>query len=363
MTRALRIGFLCAHDPYDRSSFSGTPSYMLDALQRLSGVDLRVLGPFRPVPFGAFGRRVMRRLRRWRGGIDILPSAHEMAGLDWIVVPVSSGLVARRPEGVTARFALVTDATPQFLRDFYGQTVPPEADATEAAAIRNADLVVYSSQYMADRALAEFGAEAADRVRAVSFGLNMDRLPPPPAPKPDPAPLRLLFVGRDWERKGGDIALAATEELNRRGIATRLTVIGVEPAAVRGHPFVDLPGYLDKNDPEDYRRLNEAFREAHFFILPTRADCTPMVVAEANAHGTPVLITDTGGIPSLVTPGANGVLMPPDADGAAYADRIAALIGDLPAWRAMCDSSYAYCRDNLTWDAWAQSLLVLMRRA
>lgn len=357
----MRVGFLCAHDPYDRSSFSGTPSYMLDALLRCSDVTVKVLGPWRQVPGGAFGRQALRRLRQWRGGDGpALPSARAMEGLDAIIVPVSSDLLAAMPAG-TPPLIHVTDATPQFLRDFYSYTVPETADATEARVIAKSALVLYSSQFMADRAVAEFGAEHAGKIGVVSFGLNMDSLPPPPGPKGAPEPLRLLLVGRDWHRKGADIALAATEALNARGISARLTVIGCQPPDGKAHPLLDLPGYLDKNNPDDYRRLTRALTEAHVFILPTRADCTPMVVAEANACGTPVVISAIGGIPTLVSEGVNGALMPPEADGAAYAERIASLLADRSAYDALCSTSHAWCRDHLTWDAWARDTLARIR--
>ncbi|WP_164885806.1 glycosyltransferase family 4 protein [Paenirhodobacter populi] len=353
MSDRLRLGFLCAHDPYDRNSFSGTPSYMLDALQRCGSVELRVLGPWRP---GLWGR-ILRKLRKRMGAKVGVPRASEMAGLDWVIIPVSSHLVAAHPEGAPG-FVHVTDATPQFLRDFYNYDIPPESDKGEAAAIGHAAKVIYSSDFMARRAISEFGAQYAPRIHAVSFGLNLETLPPPPEPKPAPQPfLQLLFVGRDWQRKGGDVALAATEALNRRGIPTRLTVIGCDPGGLDGRADIEVIPFLDKNRPEDYARLTRAFAEAHFFILPTRADCTPMVVAEANAYGTPVLISDIGGISSLIEPGQNGEMLPPDADGNAYADRIAALIADPQAFEALCASSYAWCRDHLTWDAWANDIV------
>ena len=37
---------------------------------------------------------------------------------------------------------------------------------------------------------------------------------------------RLLFLGVDWHRKGGDIALAVAELLNQKGIRTELDIVG-----------------------------------------------------------------------------------------------------------------------------------------
>jgi glycosyltransferase involved in cell wall biosynthesis len=122
-------------------------------------------------------------------------------------------------------------------------------------------------------------------------------------------------------------------------------------------------GYLDKNRPRQAARLARAFGEAHLFILPTRADCTPMVVAEANIHGTPVLITDTGGIGSLMAEGRNGRMLPMAAGPDDWAAAIHDLTADPKAHAALCRSSFAHARDRLTWEAWARDVTALLRGA
>ena len=57
--------------------------------------------------------------------------------------------------------------------------------------------------------------------------------------------------------------------------------------------------------------LYRAFAESHFLVLPTQADCTPLVIAEANAFGVPCLVSVLGGLPTLVQDGQNGRLYPP----------------------------------------------------
>lgn len=223
--------------------------------------------------------------------------------------------------------------------------------------------VIYSSDYMAARAAEEFGPELAPKLSVVPFGLNLDSLPAAVPEKPPLAPLELLFIGRDWERKGGDLALAALDILTASGVAARLTVIGANAPEAQAHPHVTSLGYLDKNVPADYRRMEEVFARSHLFVLPTRADCTPMVVAEANAYGIPVLITETGGISSLMAPERNGVMLPPTADGAAWAAEIRRLSANAVAYRELSQSSFAHCHSRLTWKAWAADVLDLLRHS
>lgn len=350
----MRIGFLCKHNAYDRNAFSGTPFYMRQALEALPDLSVTVLGGHRPP--SAF----RKALARVRAPAPLRPADIRTEGLDWVLSIVSSELVAPVAAASRAGLVHVTDATPDFLREFYGWDVDPARDVTEREALEAARLAIYSSRFMAERAEADFG-DLGGKALSVPFGVNFDGLPDTPAAKPPMAPLNLLFVGKNWDRKGGAVALEALRALRADGIEARLSIVGCDPAAAKGVDGAEVHPFLDKNDPADYARLTGLFHDAHFFLLPTRADCTPMVVAEANAYGAPVLITDTGGIGSLMAPGANGEMLPPGADGAAYAARIRALSG--AGYAALSASSFAHYRTRLNWSAWARDVVAALRAA
>ena len=329
---------------------------MLRALQALPGVEVRLMPPQTPRVRGLLGRMK----RRWGKTPNLTRADLDDSGLDIILGLVASDLIARFGTSLHPPILHVTDATPSFLRAFYPDPLPRDAEAREARTFSIADCAVYSSAYMADRARAEFDLPPG-RVHVIPFGVNLEQLPATVSPKPPLAPLNLLFIGMDWTRKGGEVALAALDALLAAGIAAHLTVIGCSPPSARAHPAVDVLGYLDKNRPEQAARLAAALAQAHLLVLPTRADCTPMVVAEANAHGCPVLITDVGGVSSLMAPGTNGQMLPQGADGAAYAAAIRALTADPAAYARLSAASFAHCHAHLTWGVWAQSMLKLMR--
>ena len=255
---------------------------------------------------------------------------------------------------------LVTDSTPDFIRDFYGEPSPPEADARERAALSASAAVVYSSDYMAARAGREFADMALPPVHAVPFGLNVDPVPGAAPGKPPAPPVALAFVSTDWARKGGEVAVDALDALLGRGIPARLAVIGGSSARARSHPQVEAIPFLDKGRPRDAARFAAVLARSHVLLLPTRADCTPMVIAEANAFGCPVLVTDTGGIGSLMAPGRNGEMLAPGADGAAYAAAVERIIADPAAYRALSASSFRHCLERLTWEAWSTDLVAIV---
>jgi colanic acid/amylovoran biosynthesis glycosyltransferase len=66
---------------------------------------------------------------------------------------------------------------------------------------------------------------------------------------------------------------------------------------------------------------------ANAFVLASRSDPRPVVVMEALALGIPVVGTDAGGIPEIITTGRNGLVVPAEDD-ERLAEAIARLMDD-----------------------------------
>ena len=352
----MEIGFLSAHNPFDKRQFSGSVFYMRQALEAHSDVSLHVLGGHRLPNLSSAGRIIARL----RSPHFVNPDEIDDAGLDAIVAPVASQLIAKLSGRLNTPIIFITDATPQFLREFYNMKLPDSRDHQELIAMNGASHVVYSSQYMMSRALLEFKGISPSKLSAFPFGLNLDNAPIDVPEKLPLSPVQLLFNGRNWERKGGDIALATLDTLAARGVSAHLTIIGCSPDVVQGRADVTVHSYLDKTNPDDLATLNACYEHAHIFILPTRGDCTPMVVAEANAWGCPVLITRTGGVPSLMNEGHNGMMIDYEASSGNWADAVQALISDPNRYKLLVRSSMKHCYENLTWSAWADNIVHLL---
>jgi glycosyltransferase involved in cell wall biosynthesis len=362
----MRIGFLCAHNPLDRHSFSGTAHYaymgLLKALQSGEIAELRLLGSHRPpTRLRKYASAVKHRLGVADRKLEFTTGQDLGEGLDWIISLVSSGLAVSLAARLKAPLVHVTDSTPQFIREFYGSGIEAEGEAVEREMIGISARVIYSSDYMRDRAIAEFGSEFGSKLRAIPFGVNLDELPQL-VKRLDSrlAPggtISLLFIGREWERKGGPLALAAVEHLQAEGMDAQLTIIGCDPAEATGKIGVKTISYLNKDNPDDVRQLNKLMDSTHLLVLPTRADCTPMVIAEANAHSVPAIVTNVGGIASLVSDGVNGQLMPLDANGKQWADVIKELTASGERYSALRESSFVHFQRRLNWSAWARDLI------
>jgi len=174
--------------------------------------------------------------------------------------------------------------------------------------------------------------------------------------------LNLLFVGLDWARKGGDIAVAALDQLLAQNLDARLTVVGRCPERHATHPAIRHVGFLNKAKPRDRARLTKLYSEAHLLVLPSRGDCTPMVVAEAMAHGTPVLATDTGGIAEQIG-GAGGRVLAQYSTPGQWAEAITQMTRNRDQYAFASDAAFDRANAVFNWDHWASEIATLAQSA
>jgi glycosyltransferase involved in cell wall biosynthesis len=369
----MRIGIVSPGDPRSLKIWSGTTSFMCRALERHAG-EVVALGPV----WGAretWGRATSRLSRALTGRIrpyrQSLPHAREQARLfarriarrgplDVLFAPAASEQLAFLETALPVVYT--SDTTFALIHDYYDDFAVPgpaglaAGNELERRALARSDLVLYPSRWPIPSAVRDYGVDEA-KVRVVPYGANLERVPPRDAalaPKPE-GPLTLLWLGVDWERKGGPIALETVRLLRAGGVDARLVVVGCVPpggvdAAVRVLPR------LDKGVPAQAAELARLLRESHFLFLPTRADCYGIVFCEASAYGTPSLATDTGGVSGAVREGRNGHLLPLDAEASDYAALVRAIWEDAPRYRALCASSRALYDERLNWDAWGREV-------
>lgn len=153
--------------------------------------------------------------------------------------------------------------------------------------------------------LEDYGVPA-DRVSVVGAGINARELPGPRGAAV-PGPPMILFVGNDFERKGGHVLLSAFAEVRSQIPDVRLVLVGTTPQ-IPPQPGVEVLGRV-----HDRERVLGLYQEATVFCLPSVFDPLPLVLLEAMAHGVPCVTTATCGVPDVVTDGRDGVLVPPGA--------------------------------------------------
>ena len=116
-------------------------------------------------------------------------------------------------------------------------------------------------------------------------------------------PVRILFVGGNFERKGG---------LNLLEAFRALQPLGVELHLVTKDKIAAEPGLFVYNDMEpNSQALKQLYHHCDIFTLPTFGDTIPMVLSEAGAAGLAIVSTNIAGIPEIVRPEDTGLLVSP----------------------------------------------------
>ncbi len=218
---------------------------------------------------------------------------------------------------------LSTDATPfnkRMMRADYG--LKPEGMAAERAKralyrqlfSRAAGFVAWSNWAKASF-VNDYGCRPED-VAVIPPGIDLGRFVAGERQNELP---RILFVGGDFVRKGGDLLL----EVFRRRLKGRaeLEIVTRDPVATEAGVRVH------HNVHANSEQLASLYRNSDVFVLPTRADCYSIVCMEALAAGLPIVTTNVGGIPDVVKEGETGHLINTD-DAQALGDVLERLVTD-----------------------------------
>ncbi len=194
------------------------------------------------------------------------------------------------------------------------------------------------SEFAARSVIDDYGCDE-DVVHVVGVGTRKVELEPWPR---EPAPTA-LFVGINFYAKGGTTLLAAWNEVVKRLPEARLWIVGPPPRTA--HPSIQWFGHLGSREA-----LEDLYRRAHVFVLPSRYEPFGIVFLEAMMHGLPAIGTNRCAMPEIIQDGETGALVPADEPDA-LAEALVGLLGDLPRARRLGEAAYASVVDSMTWDA------------
>lgn len=363
--KKLKIAYVSAYDAHDVNSWSGTGHHIAKTLEKHVG-DLTYIGDLRPRPFLSHTLKRLWYHRIIGRSFDVTRTAlmgrayaeaveKQLRGKTFDLI-FSPGTIPIAYLETRIPIVFWTDATFQAMIGFYYHDLSDETiregNRMEKAALDRAALAIYSSEWAAQGAIDFYRTDPA-KLRVVPFGANLADVPSRGEIAHDASPrdLKLLFVGKDWERKGGRIAYETLVSLNEQGVPASLTVVGCVPPPAFAHPRMEVIPLLDKKYPDQAARLRALYLDADFFIMPSRQDCSPIVLCESAAFGLPVLSTITGGIPTIVPDGRTGFVLPPEAGGKAYADRVIETLRTPGAYERLRAAARERYETMLNWDS------------
>jgi glycosyltransferase involved in cell wall biosynthesis len=367
----MKVGFAARWSPLDKRSWSGTIYYSYQQIKKYNEVEIfHFEWPWYLREWLTTQKSLNRRIYKKQTAVEFLKSYAKYFSkqlekelkkrpVDVLFVPASSQLIAYIKTDIPIIY--MTDATFQQLQGYYpsfsnlaGYNIRQGIELDKKA-FQKAAHCMLSSDWNKNSAINDYGIEEA-KISVVPLGPNLDLVPAANeiTITPVSAP-RLLFLGVEWDRKGGDIALDAFRILRSKGIKAQLLIIGcVPPHDLSKEEDITVIPFLDKNKEQDFQQLHKIFLETTILLLPTRAECAGVVFSEASAYGIPSVTTDTGGVYTYVRNGENGFTLPLNAGPEQYAVQIEQVISNPVLLEALRKSSRKYFEASLSWDAWGK---------
>lgn len=211
------------------------------------------------------------------------------------------------------------------------------------------------SDFVRDSLIRDFGVSPG-RVHTVYAGVNVVIPAHEPAPKNERV---ILFVGRDFERKGGPLLLDAFTQVRAQLPDARLVIAGCRPPVYQ--PGVEVVGFIDKQTPEGEAAMANLYAQAMVFTMPSHFEPFGIPYAEAMHYGVPCVAVNHCAMPEIVGHGSTGLLVPPDK-AKELALALVSVLKDSKRAMEMGTAGREKAKRLFTWEAVAKKMRVVIER-
>lgn len=255
-------------------------------------------------------------------------------------------------------YVLATDNTYILSERYWSEWVPVKRDRDawvryETEVYQNATCIFTWSEFARQSLINDYGILPQKVVVTGSAGgFQIDSMPDE-TPKGQVA----LFVGNDFERKGGYIMLKAWEEVRRQLPDAELWIVGPPEPLAEAMPGVKWLGRVS-----DRSALKQLFQQSSIFVLPSLFEPFPMALMEGMGMGLPAVGANAGGIPEMVIDGYTGKLVEP-GNSESLAGAIAHLLSNPELTRQMGRKAHYVAKETFTWDVIVSRMSLHIERA
>lgn len=367
----MNILLLCEGDAETWDSWSGTTRSLLEHLRSkgaavaVGDVDLRGIERY-AVALRSFSTNRRRWWVRYHLGAAGFHARSRRAARILeaqatqpdIILQIGATFQLPNPTGI--RLALYCDSNIEQAQEgaASGFSDASSLDPDEFNAVCARESVVYSgaariftiSERLRRSFVDQFGI-APDLVETVFAGPNFvhGRAPEVSRRQVDGPPV-ILFVGRAFHRKGGDLLVRAFAQVRLAIADAKLIIVGPDaaPPEVEAAAGVECLGFIDKDSAPGRQRLLDAYAQATVFCLPTRFEPFGVVFLEAMHYELPVVAPAAWAVPEIVEDGVTGTLVPPE-NVDALAAALIALLRDPAHARRMGLAGKRRLQENFTW--------------
>ncbi len=223
---------------------------------------------------------------------------------------------------------------------FGDNKVFPRWNGLEKTIYENATQVLTMSQHVRQSVINQYQIAPA-KVVSVGAGCNIN-FKPVPLQNDHYRNKNILFVGVEWERKGGPLLVEAFKLVLKKHPTARLTIVGCSPQI--DQPNCEVVGRVS------LEQVREFYSRASVFSLPTRIEPFGIVFIESMLYRIPVVAPRMGALPDFVEDEKSGRLVAPN-DVNALAAALIDLLDHPEKCEKIGNAGYEAVKDRYTWEA------------
>lgn len=367
----MKLAFTAPFDIRNVHKRSGTPFHMAKAMEK-NGIDLEYICPLKTYLPNCFKiKRFWQKLASdqydsarantytvKRFAAQINATLSRFSDLNGVITHILDPLAYL---DTPLPMFLWTDVSYANLRGFYSTIAHHSADTVRQSNqmavefFTRCKLAIFSSEWGAQGAIEAYGV-SKEKVKVVPFGANLEFHPTladihDMLKQRSRSVIKLLFLGKLWELKGGDIVFNVAKALHAAGHKIELNFVGCMPPVTETIPdYIKCHGYASKSTPEGINKITQLLRESHFLFVPSRSEAFGIVFCEANAYALPCLTSYVGGISTIVKDNINGMTFARDASIATYCDYIINTMQNYAHYEELALSAFHQYETRLNWD-------------
>ncbi len=182
---------------------------------------------------------------------------------------------------------------------------------------------------------------SANDVIAIGYGTDFAHIPDRPKHYDGKT---ILFVGYDFERKGGPALLEAFKNVRREIPDARLIIVGPS----KQHHKIVGEGIEFIGPLENREQLTTYYDRASIFVMPSVCEPYGFVFMEAMAHKLPCIGSRIDAIPEIIEQGKNGILVESGKPGQ-LANAIIELLKNKTSMKNMGAEAFQRNQKDFTW--------------
>lgn len=285
--------------------------------------------------FGSSWR--LARVMRQAGG-DVVVHVHNFKD-------AATAVAARRLSGHADNVRIV--ATRHLVK-------PSKTDRLHTITLNSLDRIVFVSQLAHDVFMSSNPSVDPHRLTVIHNSVAMPVAERGEAPK---GPVRLLFAGRVVPEKGLDVLLDALVHIKDLNWTLRICGAGADEYVGKLRQQAKVLG-IDRRLvwAGQVSDMQAEFAGSDILVLPTvERESFGLVILEAWSQGVPVVTSDNGAQPEVVTDGENGLLVPP-SDPRALGSALRAVVSDTKKRLAMGAAGQRAYRERFGYDRFVRRI-------